>query len=233
MKGASSPLGSLSPQLEAASPLPRPPYRHRQSDRQGSGLGGTDGVGGGGGQRLSKPDPATLPGTQRASALTGSSSKPVSCACARPRRLGHVLQLTQAEAPARRPSHGERGLLDTPLHGHTRYAQIEPSLHSHPPLPSLPWPLCNQIPKFRSSPGPNRGSLPPPTSCGRPARVLWSGHDLAGASCSWGLLACGRQSQTRPRPTSALFGHIGPPSQRPRCPPAAPWARVMGPFSSS
>lgn len=93
-----------------------------------------------------------------------------------------------------------------------------------PPLPSLPRPLCNQIPKFRSNPGPSQGSPPPPTACGGPAGVLRSVHDPAGASWSWGLLGTAGQSQPRPHPAVALSGHMGPPwgrppSPRPRCPP--------------
>lgn len=110
--------------------------------------------------------------------------------------------------------------------GTPRYAQIEPSLHSHPPLSSLPWPLCNQIPKFRSSPGPNRRSLPPPTGCGRPGpgpavrpRPGW-GILCLGASCLWPA-----ESNTTPPDFSTVRPHRA--TQSAATLPATPRARVM------
>lgn len=119
-------------------------------------------------------------------------------------------QRTQAQAPAAAPPTWSPRLLDTPP-GHTRCAQTESSLHSHRPLPSLPRPLCNQIPKFRSNPGPSQGSPPPSAACGGPARVLWSIEDPARASWSWELLGAAGQNQPRPHPAAARSGHRGPP----------------------
>lgn len=193
----------------------------RVTDREAGRAAQTE-MGEGGGQRLSKPDPATLPGTQRTSAHTGGGSEPASCAGARPRRPGHVRQRTQAQAPAAAPPTWSPRLLDTPP-GHTRCAQTESSLHSHRPLPSLPRPLCNQIPKFRSNPGPSQGSPPPPAACGGPARVLWSIEDPTRASWSWELLgSCRAKSATTPPSCGAVGPHgatLGPPSPQPRCPP--------------
>lgn len=95
--------------------------------------------------------------------------------------------------PPAAPPTWSPGLLDTPSPGHTPVCpdRVAPALA--PSLPSLPRPLCNQIPKFRSRPGLSQGSLPPPTlpvanrtgSCG--GATTWLGPPVPR-----GLLAGGQ-----------------------------------------
>lgn len=206
LKGASSPLDSLSPQLEAASPSPRTGLG-RVTDREAGWEAQTELGEGVGRDFQSQTQPPCQAHKEPAHSPAARSLRAAPVPV--PAAWGTCCSAHRPKPPPAAPPTGSPGLLDTPYPGTPRYAQIEPSLLSHPPLPSLPWPLCNQIPKFRSSPGPNRGSPPPPTGCGRLAGVLWSGHDLAGASCSWGFLARGRPTEADMTPPD--FSTIGPP----------------------
>lgn len=164
LKGAKSPLGSLSPQLEAASPSPRT-GTGRVTDREAGWEAQTElgeGVGRDFQSQTQPPcqahkEPAHSPAAAR---ILRAAPVPV------PAAWGTCCSSHRPKPPPAAPPTGSPDSWTRLYQGTPGYAQIEPSLHSHPPLPSLPWPLCNQIPKFRSSPGPNRGSLPPPTGCG-------------------------------------------------------------------
>lgn len=189
-------------------------------------------MGEGGGQRLSKPDPATLPGTQRASAHTGGGSEPASRAGARPRHPGHVLQRTQAEAPARRPSHPEPR---TPRHTSTRAHPAVPrqSRACVRPLLSLPF-LGHSVIRFlnlEATQGPARDPRPHPLpaasrpgSCGRAATRLGPPAPRAPAG--------GRAKSGTTPPGCGTVGPHGA-TQPAATLPATPRARATGPFSSS